>query len=116
MLTVTGTAQFENEGKTLVIETRVQPHWPREHEQLERAVAETDHPDFAMEQGCLVMKTKVPVPAAMIAAEEAEESASFSGLTIVRDGLPTGADLDAVSDEEHIAHPENDRPSGRKRR
>lgn len=55
-------ASFEKDGTELKIRVEVQPHFPVEHEMLERAVKEAGAP-FVMEQGKLVIAWAMPVPA-----------------------------------------------------
>lgn len=63
MLSITGEAQFVEEGKMLEIVTRVQPMTPHEHAMLERIVKHYGEADLTMEKGNLVLKIKMPVPA-----------------------------------------------------
>jgi hypothetical protein len=88
MLTVTGTADFVNEGRTLVATIVIQPHVPYEHELLERVAnsfPESLREQIRMEKGNLVVSEKfdvpeleVPSPQEAPEAESAPESVATS--------------------------------------
>ena len=61
-LTVSGTAQFVDEGTSLELRVEVQPHFPLEHDRLS-AIARCAPWRYVMEQGKLVWKAKLSVPA-----------------------------------------------------
>jgi len=80
MLTVTGTADFVNEGRTLVATIVIQPHVPYEHELLERVAnsfPESLREQIRMEKGNLVVSEKFDVPELEVPSpQEAPEAES----------------------------------------
>jgi hypothetical protein len=92
MLTVTGTAGFVDlaqvndpkaaaSGKLILLTViKIQPHFPHEHDLLERIAKEWGHPSAVMEQGNLVITSRLAMPAVEQAVQEnIAPSASVGG-------------------------------------
>jgi hypothetical protein len=82
MLTVSGSAEFVSDGRVLLVETRIQPTYPQQHDMLERllsAIPENDR--IYMDRGQLVIKHHLLVPAVLPQASPETESGSPSMAT-----------------------------------
>jgi hypothetical protein len=77
MMNATGTAQFKNEGRLLETTLVLQPHTPMQHEMLER-VAKL-HAGATMENGQLVLRRTLIVPAAGEAIAQEGTTAASAG-------------------------------------
>jgi len=80
MLELKGTAQFVEEGTNLKLSVRVQPHFPVEHEMLERVAASEDN-TFRMERGCLAWDGELAVPAKALEGGEPPSQPGFEEIS-----------------------------------
>lgn len=78
MLSVTGTAEFSENGKRLETKTVIQPHFPLEHDQLERVAKLCADGGVTMEQGQLVMRRTLIIPSPVEAVRE-NTSVEYAG-------------------------------------
>lgn len=110
MLTVTGSAEFLNDGKTLVAKIAIQPHFPNEHDALERVAnsfPESLREQIRMEKGNLIISEKFDVPGL---PKESPASAPDSGATSASDSGTVIDNPNAV--QQGIAPSANDNPEG----
>lgn len=90
-LTVSGTASFVNEGKTLVAEFRLQPATEHEHNLLASIVMDQDDPEVLLDKGQLVLKLKLPVPGEPVSTSPGEATAPEAQLPATESVSPSTA-------------------------
>lgn len=110
MLTVTGTAEFVNEGKGLAVTVKIQPSFPEQHDILERIANDPDN-NFRLEKGVLVLEVGAVVPPAA-EPESVPQSAATSasegdrGEVILPGGpLQEGKSPEAAEGQEDFVEP-----------